>query len=294
MLDPHRLRVLVAVAETGTVTGAAEVLHYGQPTISHHLAKLEQETGAVLIQRVGRGVRLTNEGRQLAERGAQILGLLDRAEVELESASNLEAGIVRLACFPSAVATIVPRLLGDLHARHPGLQVEIMEAEPPEAGQLITSSGADLALAFSYPEQAPDEQLNAQSIGHDDLYLVVRRGSDGKRVADYADQPWLAGCERCRTHLVATCRAAGFEPPIRFASDDFVASQALVSAGLGVTILPGLALTAFRHDGVDVHPITDARRELWLLSYGQPPLPPSHAAVAAAISTAAGEFRNGR
>src|ERR1700745_4496338 len=83
MLDVTRLRVLVAVARNGSVTAAAGELNYAQPSVSHHLARLEAETGAQLLERVGRGIRLTDAGRLLAERAEEIIGRLDAAETEL-------------------------------------------------------------------------------------------------------------------------------------------------------------------------------------------------------------------
>src|SRR6202022_2691347 len=133
MLDVTRLRVLVAVARYGSVTAAARALNYAQPSVSHHLARLEAETGAKLIQRVGRGIRLTEAGRQLAERGAEILGRLDAAETELAAHVGLRQGRVRLAAFPSALGTFVPAAAAGLATDHPGLEVELTEAEPPEA-----------------------------------------------------------------------------------------------------------------------------------------------------------------
>ena len=88
MIDPRRLEALVAVHRTGSVSGAAAELHYGQPTISHHLRRLGAETGSVLVQRVGRGVRLTPDGVRLAERGEEILGLLARAGDELTAEAD--------------------------------------------------------------------------------------------------------------------------------------------------------------------------------------------------------------
>src|SRR3982751_4904046 len=108
MLDVNRLRVLVAVARHGTVTAAAEALHYAQPSVSHHLARLEAETGSRLFQRAGRGIRLTAAGRVLAERAEEILGRLAAAEAELAAHTGLRGGRVRLAAFPSALGTFVP------------------------------------------------------------------------------------------------------------------------------------------------------------------------------------------
>ena len=133
MLDVTRLRVLVAVARHGSVTAAARELNYAQPSVSHHLARLEAETGVRLIQRAGRGIRLTDAGRLLADRAAEVLGRLDAAENELAAHAGLSAGRVRLAAFPSALGTIVPAAAAMLRAEHPGMDVRLTEAEPPEA-----------------------------------------------------------------------------------------------------------------------------------------------------------------
>lgn len=291
MIDVRRLEVLVAVARTGSVSRAAEVLHFGQPTVSHHLRRLEAETGAVLLQRVGRGVRLTAEGERLAARGEEILTLLDRAETELRAASSLEHGVVRLATFPSAVPTLVPRILELIAEAHPGIRLELVEAEPPEATALLVSGRVDLALAFTYADHETPPAVTAELLGHDALHLVTpaggRSGGRGPDLLDHAGESWLAGCERCRSHLVDACREAGFDPQITFASDDYVAVQALVAAGAGVTLLPGLALAAHRHPGVDALPVEGATRELVLLTHGRPPLPPSIRAVGDAVREAA-------
>jgi DNA-binding transcriptional LysR family regulator len=121
MLDVTRLRALVAVAQHGSVTKAARALHYAQPSVSHHLARLEAETGVRLFQRVGRGIRLTEAGRLLAERAAEVFGRLDAAEQELAAIAGLAAGRVRLAAFPSAFATVVPDAVMRFTAAHPGL-----------------------------------------------------------------------------------------------------------------------------------------------------------------------------
>src|SRR3954454_6778504 len=128
MLDVVRLRVLVAVARTGSLTAAARELHYAQPSVSHHLARLEAETGAKLVQRVGRGIRLTEAGRLLAERAAEILGRLDSASAELAAHVGLRAGRVRLAAFPSALGTFVPEAALRLATEHPGLDLRLTEA----------------------------------------------------------------------------------------------------------------------------------------------------------------------
>ena len=300
MIDPDRLRVLVAFARTGSVTAAAESLHLTQPTVSHHLRRLEAETGGVLLRAVGRGLVLTDAGRRLAERGEEILGLVARAETEMAAFASLERGTVRLALFPSAVATIAPRILERASRRHPGLEVELVEAEPPEAERLLLADGVDLALSFVYPNETGGELITAEELGEDRLFLVrppvpgdgpmIDAALDVADLRALADEPWLAGCERCRASLVATCAAAGFEPRIAFASDDSVAVQALVAVGHGVSILPELALRAHRDPGVTVVPIRGSSRSLRLLSLGRPPLPPAISAVGVLVREVVGEL----
>src|SRR3982751_5821751 len=133
MLDVTRLRVLLAVARHGSVTAAAQALHYAQPSVSHHLARLEAETGSRLVQRAGRGIRLTDAGLLLADRAEEILGRLDAAEAELAAHEGLRSGRVRLAAFPSALGTFVPVAAAAFAAAHPGVELRFTEAETPDA-----------------------------------------------------------------------------------------------------------------------------------------------------------------
>src|SRR5205823_7923517 len=137
MLDVNRLRVIDAVARHGSVTKAANELHYSQPSVSHHLARLEVETGAQLLQRVGRGIRLTAAGQLLADRAAEIIGRIDAAGAELSAHVGLTAGRLRLAAFASAIGSLVPASVAALADRHPGLQISLTDAHPPEAIDLL-------------------------------------------------------------------------------------------------------------------------------------------------------------
>jgi DNA-binding transcriptional LysR family regulator len=150
MLDVTRLRVLVAVARYGSVTAAARALNYAQPSVSHHLARLEAETGIKLIQRAGRGIRLTDAGRLLAERAAEVIGRLDAAENELAAYTGLRAGRLRLAAFPSALGTIVPAAAALLRGKQPSIDLRLTEAEPPEALRMLRAGYVDVALVFRY------------------------------------------------------------------------------------------------------------------------------------------------
>lgn len=288
MLNLTRLRILAAVAEHGSVTAAAAALHYAQPSVSHHLARLEAETGAVLLQRVGRGVRLTEAGRLLAARANEILGRVEAASAELDEITGLRAGRVRLAAFPSALGTLVPVAAARLRAAHPSLALELTEVEPPEALELLRAGEVDAAVVFRYhPEDdVPEPDLRLDQLDSEALHLVGPVGDDWPgALAEHADADWIAGCVRCRNHLLWLCERAGFTPRIRFTTDDYVAAQALVAAGLGMTVLPDLALRAYRRPGVRTRQLVGTGRRVLLARYGIPPDPPSVLALAEALIT---------
>jgi DNA-binding transcriptional LysR family regulator len=299
MLDVTRLRVLVAVARHGSVTAAARALNYAQPSISHHIARLEAETGARLLQRAGRGVRLTDAGRLLAERAEEIIGRLDAAEAELAAHVGLRGGRVRLAAFPSALGTIVPAAAARLEAETPGVDLTLAEAEPPEALRMLRAGYVDVALVFRHylqdadpgPPSPDDEGARGTLLLDEPVHLVTPAhrapAPVGPDLAAYADCRWIAGCERCRAQLIRQCELAGFTPKVAFTTDDYVAVQALVAAGLGVTTLPGLALRAARHPGIEATPLPGARRHVFAVTYGDPPVPPAAARLIDVLARAA-------
>jgi len=284
-LDLVRLRVLAAVARHGSITAAAKELHYSQPSLSHHLAKLEAETGAQLLQRVGRGVRLTPAGRLLAERANEILGRVDAASAELSAHVGLDAGRVRLAGFSSALSTLAPAAAATLAERHPGLELSLVDCHPEEALAMLRAGQVDVAVIFRYDEGDDEERdFRLLHLLDDPTYVV---GPDAvNTVAGHRDAQWIGGCERCRSHLLAVCAAEGFTPTIGYTTDDIVAMQALVAAGMGVTILPGMALRAHRLDSVVATEHVGSPRHVYAATYGEPPDPPATVAVLAALEEA--------
>ena len=319
MLDVTRLRVLVAVARCGSVTAAARALNYAQPSVSHHLARLEAETGTKLIQRAGRGIRLTDAGRLLAERAAEVIGRLDAAENELAAYTGLRAGRLRLAAFPSALGTIVPAAGAMLREHQPGVDLRLTEAEPPEALRMLRAGYADVALVFRYSPD-PDsmaagrdggsaeeesgidltEGLREKLVLDEPVHLVTsasaHAGPGGAgpggaeppaELAGYARHRWIAGCDRCRANLLRQCALAGFTPKIAFTTDDYVAVQALVAADLGVSTLPALCLRAARHPGIRTVALPGARRYVFAVRYGDPPDPPAVKLLMEVLRTAA-------
>jgi DNA-binding transcriptional LysR family regulator len=309
MLDVTRLRVLVAVARCGSVTAAARELNYAQPSVSHHLARLEAETGTKLIQRAGRGIRLTDAGRLLAERAAEVIGRLDAAENELAAYTGLRAGRLRLAAFPSALGTIVPAAGAMLREHQPGVDLRLTEAEPPEALRMLRAGYVDVALVFRYSpdpdgmaagrdgETGDDESgidlaegLREKLLLDEPVHLVTSASGGAEppaELTDYARHRWIAGCDRCRANLLRQCALAGFTPKIAFTTDDYVAVQALVAADLGVSTLPALCLRAVRHPGIRTVPLPGARRYVFAVRYGDPPDPPAVKLLMEVLRTAA-------
>lgn len=287
MLDVTRLRVIEAVARHGSVTAAARDLHYSQPSVTHHLARLEAETGAQLVQRVGRGIRLTQAGQLLADRAAEIIGRIEAADAELSAHVGLTAGRVRLAAFSSAIASLIPRAVAALADRHPGLQIGLTDAHPPDALELLRRGEIEVAVIFRYDEtEAEPAGVRLHHLLDDPLFLLSTRR--GRTLGALRDATWIAGCDRCRSHLLSLCAVEGFEPRIGYVSDDMVVMQALVAAGLGVATLPGLALRAHRAEGVVARELPGSRRHVYAATYGEPPDPPAVAALLSALVEAAG------
>jgi DNA-binding transcriptional LysR family regulator len=287
VLNLVHLKVLAAVARHGSVTEAARQLHYSQPSVSHHLARLEAATGVKLVQRIGRGIRLTPEGQLLANRAAEIVGRVDAANNELAAQVGLQAGRVRLAANSSALSTLVPKAATALAQAYPGIELSLFEQHPVEALQMLRHGEVDVALVFRYAD-APgeDDGLRLVHIGDDPIYLVSRRPDDS--LANHRHSAWIGGCERCQAELTAVCRHEGFAPRIASQSDDIVVVQALVAAGLGVTTLPGLALQAHRRPDIHATELTRFHRKIHAATYGDPPDPPAVAAVLAALTESAG------
>src|ERR671923_2227464 len=286
MLDVTRLRVIDAVARHGSVTAAAKELHYAQPSVTHHLARLESETGAQLLQRVGRGIRLTPAGQLLADRAAEIIGRIDAAGAELSAHVGLNAGRVRLAGFASANGSLVPAALATLANRYPSLQISLTDTHPLDALELLRTGKVEVAVVFRYEETEPEPPgVRLHHLLDDPVYVLSTRRERG--LGTLRDATWIAGCDRCRSHLLSMCADAGFEPRIGFSSDDMVVMAAWAAAGLGVATQTGLALRAHHIEGVVATELPGSERHIYAATYGEPPDPPATAALLAALAEAA-------
>jgi DNA-binding transcriptional LysR family regulator len=258
--------VLREVALRGSFSAAAEALNFTQSAVSQHIAALERESGTQLVERRSRGVRLTEAGRVLVEHADAILARIDSAEDDLAAIAGLRGGRLRLICFQSAGATLVPRAVAAFHERHPRVDLSMLEAEPDEAAARLKCGEADLALVYDHdstPGLLPPELELTHLI--DDRYDVIvpkdHALADRRRLslADFAEEPWVASTSLCGCRRIteSVCREAGFEPRVAFEADETLAAQALVAAGVGVTLLPRMALTAV-HPGTVPRALKDA------------------------------------
>ncbi|MFF3243500.1 LysR family transcriptional regulator [Streptomyces sp. NPDC002870] len=255
MIEARHLRVLRAVAATGSFSAAARRLGCTQPAVSQQMKALETSAGTPLLIRTGREMRLTQAGAALVRHASGILAGLTAAEEEIAAIAGLRAGRVRLVSFPSGSSTLVPAALAALRAAHPGTRVSLVDAEPPRSVEMLREGDCDVALAFRYGATAAEwDDLIVRPLLTDRLVGLVPEGhrladSATVTIGDLADEPWIAGCPRCRRQLVEVCEEAGFTPRIDFATDDYPAVIGLVGAGLGVAVLPELAMESVRPKG---------------------------------------------
>lgn len=260
MIDAAGLRVMKAIAEEGSFTAAATALGFSQPAVSQMVRRLEQRSGTVLVERVGRHVRLTEAGEVLARHAVTVLAALDAAEEEVAAIAGLRSGRVRLMAFPSSSASLVPRALALVKQRHPDITVSFSEGEPPESLAALRAGECDIAVAFAYEgvDVGRGEDLEPfviRTLLEDEVRLVVPPthplAHDGVAdLAEVSDDPWIAGCPRCRGHLLSLAKGAGFTPDVAFETEDYVAVLGLVAEGLGVALVPDLILRAAQHPGV--------------------------------------------
>ncbi|MFI9625365.1 LysR family transcriptional regulator [Streptomyces sp. NPDC052042] len=294
MIEARHLRVLRAVAATGSFSAAARELGCTQPAVSQQMKALESSAGTALLIRTGREMRLTQAGEALVRHASGILAGLTAAEEEVAAIAGLRAGRVRLVSFPSGSSTLVPGALAALRAAHPGTRVSLVEAEPPRSVEMLREGDCDIALAFRYGASGAEwEDLVVRPLLTDRLIGLVPEGHRLSApgpvgIAELAEESWIAGCPRCRRQLVEVCEEAGFTPRIDFATDDYPSVVGLVGAGLGVAVLPELAIESVRAKGVRTVAVEPAvEREIVALTLPDLARVPAVAATLEQLSLAA-------
>ncbi len=265
------------VIDSGSFSAAARALHCSQPAISQQMRALERSMGGPLFIRAGRTLQLTEAGKVLARHSASILGDLAVARHQVQAISALDLGTVRLCAFPSANASLVPRVAALLRSEAPHMRLELLEREPPEALAMLRKAECDVVVAFTYGGEDEDPETTAGMIrkplleepltllvpiGHplvDRVRLESGEPQNSVKLAELSGESWIAGCPTCRVTFTDICRHAGFEPDIVFSTDDNMALQSLVASGLGIALVPTLVLSFLRHPHVvslPVEPVT--------------------------------------
>jgi DNA-binding transcriptional LysR family regulator len=263
VINVARLRVLKEVAGHGSFSAAADALSYTQSAVSQQIATLEAESGVKLLERRPRGVRLTAAGRTLLDHAEGIFARLEAAEAELSAIAGLRGGQLRMASFPTAGATLMPVAIATFRARHPDVELTLAEGEPEEIAPRLQAGEFDLALLFEFPDAGDplgdsltrSESLTRVELLEDPLYLALPRAHpladrSELRLEDLHGEAWVQTSQAspCARHVVRSCHAAGFEPNVSFESDDYQTVQGLVASGVGVALIPELALSVVRED----------------------------------------------
>lgn len=250
-IDSAELRIVHALATTGSLTAAAASLNLSQPAVSQRIKRLETRLAVPIIERQGRGIRLTPAGQILAEHAVTVVAEIDAALAAIDDLRGERGGTIRLVGFPSASATIVPAIMRGLEKNAPGVALQYREAEPPEAVELLRNGDVDCALIFIY-EGASDLPAGSAftPLWRETLSLVLNsdRAVDltEAHLDQFAEEHWIAGCEKCRGHLMVAAHEHGFEPDIIQETDNVPAMIAMAAAGGAVAMVPGLALAAAR------------------------------------------------
>jgi len=243
MFDLRRLRLLHELSVRGTLAAVAEALAYSPSTISQQLALLEKEAGVPLLEPDGRRVRLTAQGAALAAHAARMLAADEAARAELERMRPSLAP-VRLAVMQSAAHGLLPRALDALDESEPQLRVEVAELAPEEGLFEVAARGFDLAVAEQYPGHTREhrEGLERGLLGRDAIRLAVSRDDPAQHLEDLRERAWVMEPVGTAARQWATqqCRAAGFEPDVRFEMADLTAQARLVASGHAVGMIPDL------------------------------------------------------
>ena len=249
MIDLAALASLQAVDTHGSVVAAADALGFTPSAVSQQVKRLEKQTGVPLLERVGRGVMLTDHGRHLVDAGGRLLSDLEQVESTLHQRAGAVAGHLRLTAFSTAMRGLVAPVVRDLRDAHPDLTLSLTEREPWDTVDLVGSGQTDLGVVHRWgdvPIAIPDH-LAATVVAHDVAEVIVHRDhplAARARVTprDLVDEGWIATPEGtiCRQWLTRMYAGTGRLPRIAHTSMEFDSHLALVRAGLGIALVPRL------------------------------------------------------
>jgi DNA-binding transcriptional LysR family regulator len=266
-IDLRRLRVLRELDQRGTVAATASALHLTPSAVSQQLAALAREVGVPLLERRGRGVRLTGQARLLLEHAGAVQVQLERARADLAAWDQGEQGFVTIGGFSTAIAGLVAPAMRGLRAARPGVRLSVVEAEPPDIFTRLDTGDVDVAIAVDHRlgPARNDRRYARVDLLADPLDVVLpvdHPAADpaGIRLTDLAAEPWVSGSPGCFCSevILALCATAGFSPLVRHHANDWDAIAALIAAGAGVALIPRLA-QPLRAEGLLICPVLEYR-----------------------------------
>ncbi len=299
-LTVDRLRMLRELDRSGTIAAAARALGLTPSAVSQQLSALEREAGVGLIDRADRRATLTAAGHALVDHADRVLDALAAARAELDRARGEVGGPLRIATVPSAAPELVSPVLASLRVAHPALDVSVVDEEPHRSVADLEHGAVDVAIVDRYPAAplALRPDLEAQHLLEEPLLAVLpadHRALTGRRgeavaLAALADDDWIVAPDEvsCGAAVRQACRAAGFEPRVRWQTDDLLLHLEHVAAGHGVALLPRLAVRSGVAQ-VEVRPLAapGVRRELLAVTRAVAVARPAVVAVLAALTAAA-------
>jgi len=299
MLDLRRVRLLRELAARGTIAAVADALQFTPSAVSQQLAILEREAGVPLLERAGRGVRLTDAALTLVEHADALLERAALAEADLAAAAGTVTGRARVAGFQSVMLKLAIPAIEALARDAPRLRCELVEAEPEQAIPALALGDVDVVLADEWQHQprALPPSLERHELLSDPVNVVLpehhpalKRHRGAVPLAELADEPWATGHPAMGWEEMTQriCRElGGFEPDIRFRANDANVSLALVARGLALALIPDLPLAGGR-PGVAIRPIAESEviRAIFAVTRAADAARPSTQALLAAIRTA--------
>ncbi|MGV9264828.1 LysR family transcriptional regulator [Kitasatospora sp. NPDC003701] len=289
------LEVFRTAAHVGSFTAAGERLGFTQSAISRQISTLEAEFGAPLFDRLARGVRLTEHGRTLLPHAEALLDRLDGTRRELSALTELSVGRLRVGAFDSANAALVPGALAAFRAAHPQVAISLTEGLSAALLGRLQDGGIDLAVVAGYPGHPYDtEAFDLRPLTEDPVLVALPRdhplaGRSRLRLAELAEETWIAGSRRAEDTLLAACLRSGLHPRVEYVVSGWTAKLGLVAAGLGPTLIPALAARAARPDValVALHPADTPVRLVQTATRRGHRVPPAAAAFLERLRTAA-------
>lgn len=251
MLDLKRLKVLREVALQGSFSAAAETLFVSQSAVSQQIAALEKEVGVPLLVRFRGGPELTEAGALLVRHADSAIARLECAERELGELAGLESGELRVASFASASASLLAAAAARFHSQHPQIRLSIAEVDPEDSLPEIRRGEHDIAIVFDYETDPlePDPEISLRPLITERMHAAVPKDHPlaerpSISLGELSGDRWMRGTSdtSCAALTMESCRAAGFEADVVYESDDYNVMLTMISAGLGVTLIPDLAL----------------------------------------------------